>query len=175
MVPSTAHSEQDDVRIQELREEIRRLARAKRTLILAHNYQSGPVQEVADYVGDALALSLAAQTANAGRIIFCGVHFMAEAAKILSPEKRVFLPRTAAGCALADSITLESLEEWRARYPGYTVVTYINSSAEVKARSDICCTSANAVSLVRSLPTNEVLFAPDKNLGAWVATQVTDK
>jgi quinolinate synthase len=116
-----------------------------------------------------------ARATDAERIVFCGVHFMAESAKIINPEKQVLLPNLAAGCALADSITPESLEEWKDRYPGHTVVTYINSSAEVKALSDICCTSANAVSVVRSLPSRKILFTPDRNLARWVARQVPEK
>lgn len=156
-------------------EEVRALARERDAVILAHNYQVAPVQDAADFVGDSLGLALEAQRTSARRIIFCGVHFMAESAKVLNPDKRVFLPHIAAGCSLADSITPESLEDWRERYPGYTVVTYINSSAEVKAMSDICCTSANAVSVVNSLPNDRILFTPDRNLGRWVAAQVPHK
>ena len=159
----------------ELSREIRALARARNAVILAHNYQVPEVQDVADFVGDSLGLSLQAQETSAERIIFCGVHFMAESAKVLNPGKRVFLPHIAAGCSLADSITAESLEDWRGRFPDHTVVTYINSSAEVKALSDICCTSANAVSVVRSVPGAKVLFTPDRNLGRWVAGQVPEK
>src|SRR2546422_1122124 len=155
--------------------EIRALARERNAILLAHNYQLPEVQEAADFVGDSLGLALEARTAGAGTIVFCGVHFMAESAKILNPEKTVLLPNLSAGCALADSITPESLEEWMERYPGYAVVTYVNSSAEIKAMSDICCTSANAVSVIRSLDTDKVLFVPDRNLGNWVKKQVPDK
>lgn len=158
-----------------LMDEIRELARRRNALILAHNYQAPEVQDVADFTGDSLGLALEAQKTEAELIIFCGVHFMAESAKILNPEKRVLLPNLSAGCSLADSITPESLEEWKQRYPGYTVVTYVNSSAEVKAMSDICCTSANAVSVIRSLPSNKILFTPDRNLGNWVKKQVPEK
>ena len=151
------------------------LARAKNAVLLAHNYQLPEVQEAADFVGDSLGLSLEAQKSGATTIVFCGVHFMAESAKILNPEKTVLLPNLSAGCALADSITPESLLKWKLRYPDHTVVTYINSSAEVKALSDICCTSANAVSVVRSLPSTRILFTPDRNLGRWVARQVPEK
>jgi quinolinate synthase len=161
--------------IARLKEEIRALARKKSAVILAHNYQLPRVQDVADIIGDSLALAMKAKETRAERIVFCGVHFMAESAKILNPEKKVLLPNLAAGCALADSITPESLEEWKERYPGHVVVTYINSSAEVKALSDICCTSANAVSVVRSLPGKKVLFTPDRNLGRWVKAQVPEK
>ncbi|HTG18017.1 MAG TPA: quinolinate synthase NadA [Blastocatellia bacterium] len=156
-------------------DEIRELARQRNAIILAHNYQVADVQDVADFTGDSLGLALEAQKTDAELIIFCGVHFMAESAKILNPEKRVLLPNLSAGCSLADSITPESLEEWKQRYPGYAVVTYVNSSAEVKAMSDICCTSANAVSVIRSLASDKILFTPDRNLGNWVKRQVPEK
>lgn len=156
-------------------EEIRALAAARNAVLLAHNYQLPAVQEAADFVGDSLGLALEAQKTDAETIVFCGVHFMAESARILNPDRTVLLPNLSAGCALADSITPESLGQWKERYPGHTVVTYINSSAEVKALSDICCTSANAVSVVRSLPGDKVLFTPDRNLGRWVAGQVPEK
>ena len=158
-----------------LMEEIRELAGRRNALILAHNYQTAEVQDAADFTGDSLGLALEAQKTEAELIIFCGVHFMAESAKILNPEKHVLLPNLSAGCSLADSITPESLEEWKQRYPGYTVVTYVNSSAEVKAMSDICCTSANAVSVIRSLASDKILFTPDRNLGNWVKKQVPEK
>ena len=156
-------------------ERIRDLASRRNAVILAHNYQLPEVQEVADFVGDSLGLAINAQATGADLVVFCGVHFMAEAARILNPTKTVLLPNLAAGCALADSITPESLLQWKARYPDHAVVTYINSSADVKALSDICCTSANAVSVVRSLPQDRILFTPDKNLGRWVARQVPEK
>jgi len=158
-----------------LAREIRLLARARRAILLAHNYQLPEIQDAADFVGDSLGLALEAQRTDAEMIVFCGVHFMAESAKILNPGKTVLLPNLSAGCALADSITPESLLQWKERYPGHAVVTYINSSAEVKALSDICCTSANAVSVVRSLPASRILFTPDRNLGGWVARQVPEK
>jgi len=158
-----------------LQEEIRRLATEKNAVILAHNYQLAEVQDVADVVGDSLGLAVEAQKTDADIIVFCGVHFMAESAKILNPDKTVYLPNLSAGCALADSITPESLEEWKERYPDHAVVTYINSTAEVKAMSDICCTSANAASVIRSLESDKILFTPDKNLGRWVADQVPEK
>ena len=161
--------------IPSLQEEIRKLARTKNAIILAHNYQLPEVQDVADFVGDSLGLSLEAAKTSADKIIFCGVHFMAESAKILNPKKRVFLPNLSAGCSLADSITPESLLDWKERYPEHTVVTYVNSSAEVKALSDYCCTSANAVSVVRHVPNNKILFTPDRNLGNWVKRQVPEK
>ncbi|HEX7623709.1 MAG TPA: quinolinate synthase NadA [Anaeromyxobacteraceae bacterium] len=158
-----------------LHDEIRALAREHDAVILAHNYQVPEVQGVADFVGDSLQLSIEAQKAPQRTILFCGVHFMAESAKVLNPAKRVLLPNLSAGCSLADAITPESLEDWKARYPGHAVVTYVNSSAEVKALSDICCTSANAASVVRSLPERKILFTPDRNLGRWVAAQVPEK
>jgi quinolinate synthase len=158
-----------------LQEEIRELAADRNAVILAHNYQWPEVQDVADFTGDSLGLSLEAQKTSADTIVFCGVHFMAESAKVLNPEKRVLLPNLAAGCSLADSITAASLLEWKERYPDHTVVTYVNSTAEVKALSDICCTSANAVSVVRSLSNDKILFTPDRNLGRWVAAQVPEK
>jgi quinolinate synthase len=154
---------------------VRDLARRRNAVILAHNYQLPEVQEAADFVGDSLGLALQARESKAATIVFCGVHFMAESARILNPDRKVLLPNLAAGCALADSITPESLLEWKARYPDHAVVTYINSSAEVKALSDICCTSANAVSVVRSVANRKILFTPDRNLGRWVAAQVPEK
>jgi quinolinate synthase len=164
-----------DVPEEELIRHIHRLRSEKNAIILAHNYQVSSVQDIADFTGDSLGLSLEASRTDADLIVFCGVHFMAESAKVLSPGKRVLLPHLGAGCALADSITVESLEEWKERYPEHTVVTYVNSTAEVKAESDICCTSANAVSVVRSLDADKVLFTPDKNLARWVAKQVPEK
>jgi quinolinate synthase len=158
-----------------LMEEIRDLASKRNAIILAHNYQSPEVQDVADFVGDSLGLALEAQKTDSELIVFCGVHFMAESAKILNPEKKVLLPNLSAGCSLADSITPESLQEWKDRYPDHTVVTYVNSTADVKAMSYICCTSANAVSVIRSLPTDKILFTPDRNLGNWVKKQVPEK
>jgi quinolinate synthase len=160
---------------QALIEEIRELARRRNTIILAHNYQSPEVQDVADFVGDSLGLALEAQKTDSELIVFCGVHFMAESAKILNPEKKVLLPNLSAGCSLADSITPESLQDWKDRYPDHTVVTYVNSTADVKAMSYICCTSANAVSVIRSLSSDKILFTPDRNLGNWVKKQVPEK
>jgi quinolinate synthase len=155
--------------------EIRELARREDAVILAHNYQLPEIQEIADHVGDSLGLAVIGKQVPQRTIVFCGVHFMAESAKILAPDKRVLLPNLSAGCSLADSITAESLEDWKARYPDHAVVTYVNSSAEVKALSDVCCTSANAASVVRSLPQKKILFTPDKNLGRWVAAKVPEK
>ncbi len=161
--------------VRELEAEIRELKREKDAVILAHNYQLPEIQGLADVVGDSLQLAIEAQKVPQGTIVFCGVHFMAESAKVLNPAKRVLLPNLSAGCSLADSISAESLEDWKARYPGHAVVTYVNSTAEVKALSDICCTSANAASVVRSLPEKKILFTPDRNLGAWVKSKVPEK
>ena len=158
-----------------MQEEVRRLAQEHKVVILAHNYQLPEIQDVADFAGDSLGLAIKAQETDAETIVYCGVHFMAESAKIMNPEKRGLLPNMSAGCALADSISPESLEEWKERYPDHTVVTYINSSAEVKALSDICCTSANAASVIRSIDNDKILFTPDRNLGSWVAKQVPEK
>ena len=158
-----------------LEEEIRALAREKDAVILAHNYQLPEIQRIADHVGDSLQLAIIGKQVPQSTILFCGVHFMAESAKVLAPEKRVLLPNLSAGCSLADSITAESLEDWKARYPDHAVVTYVNSTAEVKALSDICCTSANAASVVRSLPQKKILFTPDRNLGNWVKAKVPEK
>ena len=133
------------------------------------------MQGVADHVGDSLQLAVVGKQVPQSTIVFCGVHFMAESAKVLAPGKRVLLPNLSAGCSLADSITPEALEDWKERYPDHAVVTYVNSSAEVKALSDVCCTSANAASVVRSLPQRKILFTPDRNLGAWVRAQVPEK
>jgi quinolinate synthase len=152
--------------------EIRDLARRRGAVILAHNYQRAEVQDAADFVGDSLGLSRTAAETRASVIVFAGVHFMAETAKILSPEKIVVLPEERAGCPMADMITAEQHAQWKASFPGVPVVMYVNSSAEVKALSDVCCTSANAPAVVRSLGVPRVLFAPDHNLAEWVADQV---
>jgi quinolinate synthase len=167
--------EYSDVPAKDLIAQINRLRVEKNAIILAHNYQIPEIQDLADFTGDSLGLSVEASKTDADHIVFCGVHFMAESAKIMNPARKVLLPHLGAGCALADSITPESLDDWKEKYPEHTVVTYINSSAEVKAESDICCTSANAVSVVRSLDNDKVLFTPDHNLGRWVADQVPEK
>ncbi len=150
-------------------EEVRRLKEERDAVLLAHNYQLGEVQDVADFVGDSLYLSRQAARTDARVIVFAGVRFMAETAKILSPEKVVLLPDLGAGCSLADAITAEQLRAWKAAHPGAVVVSYVNTSAEVKAESDYCCTSSNAVSIVESLPRDqEILFLPDMFLGDYV-------
>lgn len=149
--------------------EVRRLARLRGATILAHNYQLPEIQDVADHVGDSLALSRIAAEAPEGTIVFCGVHFMAETAKILSPDKTVLIPDQRAGCSLADSITAEELAAWKADHPGAVVVSYVNTTAAVKALTDICCTSSNAVDVVAAIPADrDVLFCPDQFLGAHV-------
>jgi quinolinate synthase len=159
----------------ELIEKINRLRKSKNAVILCHNYQLGEIQDIADFVGDSLELSQKAAKTNADVIVFCGVHFMAETASILCPDKTVLLPDTHAGCPMANMITPRALLEKKREYPKATVVCYINSSAAVKAESDICCTSANAVKLVRSLTADEILFVPDQYLGSYVASQTGKK
>ncbi|MCA1187141.1 MULTISPECIES: quinolinate synthase NadA [unclassified Saccharopolyspora] len=150
-------------------QEVRRLADERGAVLLAHNYQLPAIQDIADHTGDSLALSRIAASSDASTIVFCGVHFMAETAKILSPGKKVLIPDERAGCSLADSITAEQLRAWKAEHPGAVVVSYVNTTAEVKAETDICCTSSNAVDVVRSIPADtEVLFCPDQFLGAHV-------
>ena len=156
--------------------QVRRLAGERRAVILAHNYQVPWIQDVADFVGDSLALSRQAAQTDAETIVFCGVHFMAETAKILSPDKTVLLPDLGAGCSLAATITAEDVRAWKAEHPGAAVVAYVNTTAEVKAESDICCTSSNAVEVVRSIPDDrEILFLPDMFLGAHVERQTGRK
>ncbi|VVJ16621.1 Quinolinate synthetase (EC [Amycolatopsis camponoti] len=150
-------------------EEVRRLAKQRDAVLLAHNYQVPEIQDIADHTGDSLALSRIAASSDASTIVFCGVHFMAETAKILAPEKTVLIPDARAGCSLADSITGAELRVWKAEHPGAVVVSYVNTTAEVKAETDICCTSSNAVDVVASIPADqEVLFLPDQFLGAHV-------
>ena len=149
--------------------EVRRLAAERNAVILAHNYQIPEIQDIADYTGDSLGLSRIAAETDADVIVFCGVHFMAESAKILSPEKTVLIPDERAGCSLADSITAGQLAEWKAGHPDALVVSYVNTTADVKALTDVCCTSSNAVDVVASLPADrEILFNPDQFLGAHV-------
>jgi quinolinate synthase len=153
----------------DLQADIRQLARTRNAVILAHNYERPEVQDVADFVGDSLGLSREAAKTDADIIVFCGVHFMAETAAILSPQKTVLLPDMAAGCSLASTIDAKQLREWKAEHPKAVVVSYVNTSAEVKAESDYCCTSGNAVDVVNSIPRKkEILFLPDMFLGAHV-------
>ena len=156
-------------------EEIRRLAEEKGALILVHNYESAEVQDVADICGDSLELARKAKEADAKTLVICGVYFMAETAKILSPEKTVLIPRPDAGCALADQLTPEMVREAKSKHPGAPFVVYVNSSAATKAECDITCTSANAADVVRSLKEDVVLFGPDANLAAWVRKNVPEK
>ncbi len=159
---------------EQVKKEIRRLAEERNALLLAHNYQRDEIQEIADITGDSLGLSMEAARTDKDVIVFCGVHFMAESASILAPQKIVLLPRPDAGCPMADMVTPEGLREVKARHPGAPVVTYVNSSAAVKAESDICCTSSNAVNVVNSLEDKEVILVPDRNLGRYIADR-TDK
>jgi quinolinate synthase len=160
-----------------LQEEVRQLALERDAVILAHNYQLPEIQDIADYVGDSLGLSQEAARADASTIVFCGVHFMAETASILCPEKRVLIPDLEAGCSLADSITAEQLRQWKSHHPDAIVVMYVNTSAEVKAETDYCCTSANAVGVVEHIlgehgADTEILFGPDMFLGAYVEKRI---
>ncbi|MCB9223150.1 MAG: quinolinate synthase NadA [Crocinitomicaceae bacterium] len=155
-----------------LAEKISQLKKEKNAVILAHYYQETEIQDVADYVGDSLGLSQKAAEINADIIVFAGVHFMAETAKILNPDKKVLLPDLEAGCSLADSCSPEAFKEFIDRYPDHLVITYINCSAEVKAMSDIVCTSSNALKIVNSIPENRpIIFAPDQNLGRYIISQ----
>jgi quinolinate synthase len=153
----------------DLKKEIKRLQSEKNAVILAHYYQEAEIQDIADFVGDSLALSQQAAKTNADIIVFAGVHFMAETAKILSPEKKVLLPDLKAGCSLAESCPAEDFATFKSNYPGYTVVSYVNTTAEIKAMTDITCTSSNALQIINSLPENEkIIFAPDRNLGNYI-------
>ena len=157
-------------------DKIHKLRRERNAIILAHNYQRAEVQDIADYVGDSLGLSIQASKTKADVIVFCGVHFMAETAAIISPDKKVIMPDANAGCPMADMIDVPRLLNLKAEYPKAKVVCYVNSSAEIKAESDICCTSANAVKVVQSIKdANEIIFVPDKYLGSYVASKVKDK
>jgi quinolinate synthase len=160
----------------DIRDRITELKRRRNAVILVHNYQRPDVQDIGDFVGDSLGLSQQAAGTPADVICFCGVHFMAETAKIISPRKTVLIPDPNAGCPMANMVTVRELREAKAKHPGAVVVTYVNSSAAVKAESDICCTSANAVKVVASIPAGrEVLFVPDRNLGAWVEDRLGRK
>ncbi len=160
-----------DLSVEELEHEIRRLKKDRNAVILAHYYQESELQDIADFVGDSLQLSQAAASTKADVIAFCGVHFMAETAKILNPEKIVVVPDLDAGCSLADGCPAPVFAKWLEQYPDHTVVSYINCSAEVKALSDVICTSSNAVKIVKALAGQKIVFAPDKHLAAFVAKQ----
>lgn len=160
---------------EEMAKSIAALKKERNAVILAHNYQIGEVQDVADFLGDSLELSRKAARLDEDMIIFCGVHFMAETAAILAPEKKVLIPDIHAGCPMANMITARELKAWKKNYPGRPVVCYVNTTAEVKAECDICCTSSNALKVVESLEAQEILFAPDKNLAAYVARYTSKK
>ncbi|MDD5194754.1 MAG: quinolinate synthase NadA [Candidatus Omnitrophica bacterium] len=158
-----------------IKEEILKLKETKKAVILAHNYQIPEIQDLADFVGDSLELSKTSKKIEAPFIVFCGVRFMAETAKILSPQKTVLLPALDAGCPLADTILPDQLLALKAQHPDAWVVSYVNTSAQIKASSDVCCTSSNAVSVVKNVPSKKVIFVPDKNLGWWVSKNVPQK
>lgn len=154
---------------QKLIDGIKKLKEERNAVILAHNYQVPEVQDIADYIGDSLGLSHRAAETSAEVIVFCGVHFMAETASIISPDKKVLIPDLDAGCSLADSITVEQLKDWKAQHPDAVTVTYINTTAAVKAECDYCCTSSNAVDVIKTIPEDkEILFLPDKFLGSYI-------
>lgn len=159
---------------QQLKQQIRQLAEERNALLMAHFYQRDEIQEIAHVAGDSLAMAMEAARTERQVIVLCGVHFMAESAAILAPEKTVLLPRPDAGCPMADMVTADQLRAMKARLPGRPVVSYVNTSAAVKAESDICCTSANAVRVVNSLAEDEVILVPDRNLGRYIAAH-TDK
>ena len=159
----------------ELIEKILQLKKQRNAVILVHNYQRGEVQDIADFVGDSLELSQKAAETGAEVIVFCGVHFMAETASILCPDKVVLLPDTHAGCPMADMVTAEKLRQRKRELPDAAVICYVNSTAEVKAESDICCTSANAIKVVESVDATEILFVPDQYLGHYISTKTTKK
>jgi quinolinate synthase len=159
----------------DLQAKIRELKRQRNAIILAHNYQVEEVQLAADFLGDSLELSRKAASLGQDVIVFAGVKFMAETAKVLAPKKEVLLPRLDAGCPMADMITVDELRAMKARFPQAAVVTYVNSSVEIKAESDVCCTSANAVQVARNLPAEEIIFIPDRNLGSYVQKMVPGK
>ncbi len=156
-------------------EKIKELKDKKNAVILVHNYQRGEVQEIADYLGDSLDLSRKANNTDAEIIVFCGVRFMAETAKILSPEKKVLMPREEAGCPMANMVTPDDVLNLRKKHPNAKVVSYVNTNADVKALSDVCCTSANAVKVVENIESDEIIFIPDRNLGAYVKRFVDKK
>ena len=153
-----------------LKDEILKLKKEKDVVILAHNYQIPDIQDIADYVGDSLGLSRQAEKTNNKTILFCGVHFMAETAAIICPDKKVLIPDPAAGCSLSDSITIDELRRWKKEHPGAVAVGYVNTTAEIKSELDYCCTSSNAINVVKAIPENrEILFLPDMFLGSYVS------
>jgi quinolinate synthase len=176
-MPYHPYKKEDDVRyIENLKKKILKLKKEKNAVIIVHNYQRDEIQDIADISGDSLALSQAAINVKAEVIVFCGVDFMAESASILNPDKIVLLPVKEAGCPMADMVTVERLRERKKEYPNAAIVCYVNSSAAIKAESDICCTSSNAIQIVQSLKDfKEVIFIPDKNLGRYVQQHVPDK
>lgn len=161
--------------MENIKEAIKQLKKEKNALILAHYYVSGEVQDIADEVGDSFALAKRAKETDADIIVFCGVHFMAESAKLLNPTKKVLIPDMTAGCSMADMVTKEDVLALKAKYPKAMVCTYVNSTAEVKTVSDVCVTSSNAVKIVQKMPSEEVIFVPDQNLARFVASQVPEK
>jgi len=169
------HKFDDEKYRADLVKKIKKLQKEKNAVIISHNYQRDEIQKIADYHGDSLALAQTAVRTDASIIVFCGVHFMAESASILNPDKKVLLPVREAGCPLADMVTVEELREMRKQHPDAAVVCYVNTSAEVKAESDLTCTSSNAIQVVRSLKEKRIIFIPDKNLGLYVQSQVPEK
>lgn len=170
------YTEKNDVQYREnLKKTISQLKKEKNAVILVHNYQRPEIQDIADFLGDSFGLAQAATKTNADIIVLCGVHFMAEIAKVLNYNKKVLLPVKEAGCPASDMITAKELQVKKKEFPDASVVCYVNSSAAIKAESDVCCTSANAVQIVRSLPAERIIFIPDKNLGLYVKSQVKEK
>ena len=151
--------------------EIKELKKKKNAIVVAHNYQNPEIQEIADFLGDSLELSRKAQHFETDFIVFCGVRFMAESAKILAPEKKIILANDDAGCPMADMITADNVKNIREKYPDYTIVAYVNTSAAVKSEVDVCCTSSNALEIVEKIPNDKIYFVPDKNLGGWIQRQ----
>jgi len=164
-----------EIRIMDIATEIKKLKREKNAIVLAHNYQRPEIYDIADFIGDSLDLSRAAAKTDADVIVFCGVDFMAESAKLLNPEKTVLLPDIEARCPMAAMVTVDALRRMKVEYPDAASVCYINTSAAVKAECDVCCTSANAVKIVNSIPNEKIIFVPDRHLGKWVQKQTRKK
>jgi len=171
----TNYSRDDSTYKEELKKRISELKKERNAVIIVHNYQREEIQEIADYAGDSLGLARTARNTKADIIVFCGVHFMAESAAILNPDKKVLLPVKEAGCPLADMITIQKLRRKKKEFPDAAVVCYVNSSAEIKAESDISCTSSNAIEVVKSIKNKRIIFVPDKNLGRYVKSHAPDK